>query len=177
MKRRAVISIVFSAVLFLGLAVCLICDLAISGGLTWSLIPCASIVFTWLVFFPGLRLEKRGAAVSLAVLSVLLIPYLLLLSALTGVREVYSVGSAVSAVSIVFLWAAVLAFRCVGVLTALGIVFVLAVPLDFAVNVLLSKLIGEPVCDVWDVLTVSLLLVSACVCLICDRAVKRKQKG
>lgn len=177
MTKRAVISIVFSAVLFLGLAVCLICDLAISRGLTWSLIPCASIAFTWLVLFPGLRLEKRGAAVSLALLSVLLIPYLLLLSVLTDVREVYSVGSAVSAVSIVFLWAAALVFSRVGVMNALGIVFVLAVPFSFAVNALLSKLIGEPVCDAWDMLTVSLLLISACACFICDRAVKRKQKG
>ncbi len=180
MKKGTILSIVFSAVLLTGAAACLICDLAISGRLTWSLIPCASIAFAWLVFFPGLRWGKRGAIASLVLLSVLLVPYLLLLSALTGVREVHSVGGAVSAASLVFLWAAAAVFGRAGrsgKLYALGTVFVLAVPFVFTVNFLLSRLIGESIFDVWDMLTVSLLLIMAAVCFACGRAGKKKQKG
>ena len=45
MNRNATISIIFSAMLLIGVMVCLICDIAISGNLTWSLIPASSIAF------------------------------------------------------------------------------------------------------------------------------------
>jgi len=35
MNRNATISIIFSAMLLIGVMVCLICDIAISGNLTW----------------------------------------------------------------------------------------------------------------------------------------------
>lgn len=181
MKKRTIASIIFSAALLIGAGVCLICDLAISGRLTWSLIPAASIAFAWIIVFPCLRWGKKGVIAGLILLGVLLVPYLRLLSVLTGVREVYTVGTAMSAVSVAFLWIAAAVFGLAGrkrLTTAAGIVCALAVPLVFAVNFFLSRLIGEPLFDIWDLLTVLLLLVLACVlCLAGTRAGRRKQKG
>lgn len=60
MTRNVLIAVLFSMMLFVGIMVCLICDLAISGHVTWSLIPVSSIVFSWLILFPGILLGKRG---------------------------------------------------------------------------------------------------------------------
>ncbi len=104
MTKNAVISILFSATLLIGIMVCLICNIAISGNLTWSLIPVSSIVFAWVISFPSIILGKRGILVSLISLSVFVIPYLFLLSSLIKVKEVFSVGVAMAVASILFLW-------------------------------------------------------------------------
>lgn len=44
MTKNVIISILFSATLLVGIIVCLICNIAISGRFTWSLIPVSSIV-------------------------------------------------------------------------------------------------------------------------------------
>lgn len=51
---------VFSLLLFIGIAVCAICDTAISRSFTWSLYPISAIVFTWLVFIPMIKFGKKG---------------------------------------------------------------------------------------------------------------------
>ena len=77
MTKNVIISILFSITLLTGIMVCLICNIAISGNLTWSLIPVSSIVFAWVISFPSIILGKRGIIISLISLSVFIIPYLL----------------------------------------------------------------------------------------------------
>ena len=62
MTKNGIISILFSAALLIGIMVCLICNIAISGNLTWSLIPAGSIVFAWAVCFPSMILGRRGSS-------------------------------------------------------------------------------------------------------------------
>ena len=49
MTKNVIISILFSVTLLVGIMVCLICNIAISGSLTWSLIPVSSIAFAWVI--------------------------------------------------------------------------------------------------------------------------------
>ncbi len=49
-SKNRIVAILYSTALFIAIAVCLICDLAISGVLTWSLIPLSSIAFAWVDF-------------------------------------------------------------------------------------------------------------------------------
>lgn len=104
MTKNMIISILFSAAFLTGIMVCLICDIAISGSLTWSLIPTSSVAFAWVIFFPGMILGKRGIIVSFISLSVFIVPYLFLLGSLIKVKEVFSAGAVVAVTSIVFLW-------------------------------------------------------------------------
>lgn len=162
--KRRVFPILFSAVLLIAVLVCLICDLALSGSLTWSLIPVGSIVFAWLVSFPGIVFGKRGYTVSLLALSVLAVPYLYLLSRLIHVDKVFSLGTAMAAPSILFLWIVAAVFRRIGkgnVFVALGTTFLFAVPFVFLINAVLSKMIGAPIWDIWDMLSVCVLLILA----------------
>lgn len=175
MTKNAVISILFSVALFIGIMVCLICNIAISGSITWSLIPVSSMVFAWLICSPGMMLGKRGILASLVSLSVFIIPYLFLLSGFVKRREVFSIGTAMAAASVIFLWIIAAVFYRMGKISklfALGTTFLLAIPFSFIINVILSNMIGEPVFDVWDLATVLLLLLLAFVSFICGHARK-----
>ena len=174
MTKNVIISILFSATLLIGIMVCLICNIAISGNLTWSLIPVSSIVFAWAISFPSIILGKRGIIVSLISLSVFIVPYLFLLGSLLKVKEVFSVGAVMAAASIVFLWIIVVVFkRMERKLAALGTTFLSAIPFMIVVNVILSKMIEEPVLDVWDMLAIFMLLILSFVSFICEYAKKK----
>lgn len=174
--KNMVVSIIFSATLLIGILVCAICDIAISGTFTWSLIPISSIIFAWVISFPITILGKRGIIGSLLSLSLFIFLYLYILGELVGVREVFSIGSAMSAISIVYLWLIFAVFYRLRTRKwmALGITFLMAIPFTLAVNLSLSRLIGEKVVDVWDVLTVFILLIAAFSVFVCDYA-KRKE--
>ena len=173
MTKNVIISIPFSATLLIGIMVCLICNIAISGNLTWSLIPVSSIIFAWVISFPSIILGKRGIIVSLISLSVFIVPYLFLLGGLLKAKEVFSVGAMIAVASIVFLWIIVAVFKCTRKLVALGTTFLLAIPFMIIVNVILSKMIEEPVFDVWDMLSIFMLLILAFASFICDYAKKK----
>ena len=176
MTKNVIISILFSVTLLVGIMVCLICDIAISGNLTWSLIPVSSIVFAWVISFPGIIMGKRGIIVSLISLSVFIVPYLFLLSSLVKTKEVFSVGAIMAVVSIIFLWIIVAVFHRIGktkAFVALGITFLLAIPFTFIVNIILANMMAEPLFDVWDMLSVFILLILAFVSFLCHYAKKK----
>jgi transcriptional regulator with XRE-family HTH domain len=52
MKKNTIISTIYTIAMVIGILVCCICDIAISGTLTWSLIVLSSILVTWIVSFP-----------------------------------------------------------------------------------------------------------------------------
>lgn len=176
MKKNVIISILFSVTLLIGIMVCLICNIAISGNLTWSLIPVSSIIFAWIISFPSIILGRKGIVVSFISLSVFIIPYLFLLSRLIKAKEVFSVGAAMAVASIVFLWIIAAVFNRIGKtkkLIALGITFLLGIPFVFVINVMLSKMIAEPIFNVWDMLSAFILLILAFVSFICGYAKKK----
>lgn len=174
--KNVIISILFSVILLIGIMVCLICNLAISGSLTWSLIPASSIIFAWAISFPSILLGKKGILVNFMSFSIFIVPYLFLLSCLISVKEVFSIGTAIAVTSIVFLWIIIAIFIRIGKekkFAALGITFLSAIPFVIIVNMILSKMIGEPVLDVWDLLSVFMLLILALISFICNHAKKK----
>ena len=175
-SKNKIIPFTFSTILMTGIITCLICDLSISGSLTWSLISVSSICFAWLLIFPGIILGKDRVAVSLISLSIFVVPYLYLLSILIRTEAIFSIGSATAVVSIVFLWITYAVFRLTKKerkSVALGIIFLLAIPFVFVINVILSKMISEPVCDMWDLLTFFIMLISAVICFSRDTVNKK----
>ena len=103
-----------------------------------------------------------------------MIPYLFLLGSLLKAKEVFSVGAVMAAASIIFLWIIAAVFkRMERKLVALGTTFLSAIPFMMIVNVILSKMIEEPVLDVWDMLSAFMLLILAFVSFICDYARKK----
>ncbi|MDE6926821.1 MAG: helix-turn-helix domain-containing protein [Acetatifactor sp.] len=173
LSKNMIVFILFSAALMTGIMVCAICDIAISGTFTWSLIPISSIILAWVVSFPVIILGKRGIAGSLAALSIFIFLYLYILGELVEVREVFSIGAAMSVFSVIYLWIIFALFKRTRKMMAWGITILAAIPFLLAVNVTLSKMIGEPVVDVWDVLSVFILLIAAFAVFVCDYAKNR----
>ena len=62
MKKR-IYEILFVILLLIGVAVCTICDIAISGAYTWSLVPVSAIVFAWVALLPIKRYGKTAPRV------------------------------------------------------------------------------------------------------------------
>ena len=104
-----------------------------------------------------------------------MVPFMYILSVLIKVSEVISIGAVMSVITLAFLWIMyVLYYRLKErKLLATGITFLITIPYSFLVNITLSKMIGEPAIDVWDILSVFILLVIAFVFLIADYARKK----
>lgn len=169
LTRNNLLFMIFSATMLTGIFVCLICDAAISGGITWAWIPSCSIAFAWAVLSPAFLWGKRGVLGSLVSLTVLLLPYLFVLSRLVKVRAVFAIGAMVGAPSAAFLWSAVVLLRRRWKKDPLGTVsllILLAIPFDLIIDAILSVTLNAPFWDVWDMLGVCLLLLAALYCFI-----------
>lgn len=175
-KRNVLLFIVLSITFLVGMAVCAICDFAITGTLTWSLIPISSIIFTWLAASPVRMLGKKGIVGSLLSISILTIPYLYVLSNIVNVKSVFSIGWIMAVISIIYLWIIFVVFHKLNTRKWLagGIMATLAIPIMIIINVVLSGMLSEPVLDIWDGLSVFLILIAAIVLFGCDYFKKRK---
>lgn len=171
MTKNILFSILFSATLIIAMMVCLICNIAISGALTWAMIPISSIVFAWVISFPVIVSGKKGFLVSLISLSIFIIPYLYLLSRFTKTEQVFTIGTAMAVISVAFLWIIAGIFSRIGKsrkFLAFGVTFLCAIGFLILVNDILFKMIHEPLFDIWDIFTACLLLVLAFVSFFCN---------
>lgn len=106
-KLRRIQGLLFmgmSGCFLLACGVCLICDYAISGGLFWSLLVLVSLAAAWILLFPLFRAERHRIRKALSVLSVLLFPYLAILSFLLKVPLLCTMGMCIGAAAILGLW-------------------------------------------------------------------------
>lgn len=168
---RRVLGLVLTALLLTGMAVCVICDLAISGGLGWSLIPVASCAFGWLVLFPVIRFDKRGLQIGAINLSVAVFVYLAVLELLIGTGGwIVRLGFPVAALSVGFLWLAAGLFRWLNrrKLLAAAITLLLTCPFWLVLNAVIVSLVGGPSVDSWDILGMLVVLLGAIGFAIAD---------
>ena len=168
-------TIIYTITMVIGILVCCICDVAISGTLTWSLITLSSILITWIASFPVILLGKKGVLVAMVAISILILPFMYILSILIKVNEVFNIGAIMSIYTQVFLWIIYILYYRLKErkLLATGITFLFAIPFTLLINITLSKLIGEPVIDVWDILSVFILLIVSVAFIIGDYARKK----
>lgn len=175
MNKNTLISTIYTIAMGIGILVCCICDIAISGTLTWSLIVLSSVLVTWIASFPVILLGKRGVLVAMIAISIIIVPFMYILSILIKVNEVFSIGAVMSIISLVFLSIIYITYhRLKGrKLLATGITLLLAIPFTILINSTLSKMIGEPVIDIWDILSVFILFILAVAFIIGDYARKK----
>ncbi len=176
LNKNVVICFIYSLTLMVGIVVCVICDIALSGGLSWSLIPLSSIVFAWVISFPIIILGKRGIAGSLISLSLFILPFLYILSRLVNVTSVFSIGAVMAVIAMVYIWLVFGLFKRFPnrALAVWGTAVLLLIPLQFIINGALSTMISEPLMEIWDILTIFILLIVAFTIFACDYA---RRKG
>lgn len=175
-----IFAITFSITLLLGITVCGIVDMAITGTFTWSLFPISSIVFTWLVFFPVIKFSNKGILGSIAALSVLIIPFLYVLNNLIKTNNmILPIGIRMSIIGVAFSWCIFAIFKILKTrkLLAAAISLLIVIPLQFLINFILSKMISEPIIDIWDILNFSIVAILVTVLFIWDSyTLKNKAK-
>ena len=118
---------------------------------------------------------KKGVLVAMVAISILILPFMYILSILIKVNEVFNIGAIMSIYTLVFLWIIYILYYRLKErkLLATGITFLFAIPFTLLINITLSKLIGEPVIDVWDILSVFILLIVSVAFIIGDYARKK----
>ena len=171
---RNIAAAVFSAALLIGIIVCGICDLAISGGFTWSLFPVSSAVFAWAVLFPVIKLGVKGVPVSLAALTVFIVPFLVVTDMLTE-GDIMAVGLPVAAIGIVYIWCVFALFKVLKnrKLAAAAVSLLAAIPACLLINLVISQMFSQPFVDMWDWLAFAVIAMAAAVILVFD--VKRRK--
>lgn len=136
-----------------------------------SLYPISSMFFAWIVIFPLIRLSKNGVMVSLISLSLFIIPFLYVIDRLVKTSKyILPIGIKVSIISICFLWIIYVLFMIFRdrKLLALGISFVLGSVTCLLINGVISKVLLEPIIDIWDIFSCILLLNAGFFCCIKD---------
>ena len=172
---RSIAAAVFSVGLLLGIIVCGICDLAVSGGFTWSLFILSSAVFAWTVFFPVIKSGVKGVAVSLGAVTVFIVPFLAVLGILTN-GGVIAVGAPVAVVGVVYLWGVFAVFKVMKgrKLLAAAVALLLAIPVCLVINLIIARMFAQPFVDVWDWLAFGVIAAGAAALFVID--FKRKGK-
>lgn len=176
-RVKSVCSSVFSLVLLVGIVVSAICDMAISGAFTWSLYPISSCIFGWLMFFPAIRFGLKGIPWSLAAYSLFVIPFLYALDRIIQVSNlILPVGIPMAAISIGYCWVVYVLFKVfkARMKLALALSFLLAIPVSVLVNVSLSKIMVQPIFDVWDLIGFFGIGIVAVFLLISDVTKQKK---
>ena len=169
----------FSMLLFVGIVVVSIVDMAITGTFTWALTPISAIVFAWLICFPAIKFGAKGIVGSLIALSVFIIPFLFVLhSLIEGDAPILPIGIRVSAISIVFLWLVFGIYKKLKLrkLIAFAITLSLLIPMTLLINFSVSRIIGGSWFDVWDASVISLIIVTVIILVSID-AHKKKAGG
>lgn len=170
-KRAYTIWILLGSLL-LGILPCIICDLALTGDLSWSQFPISGCLFTGLSIAPLLLPGRRGEIAALGVFTLLLPLYLIRLTWLVGrppLMGPIALGSC--AIWLPFCWLVAILFWRAGERRsrAAGLSLILAIPFALGTNLLLMNLLGEPPVDVWDVLTYLILASGGISCLWASR--------
>lgn len=167
---------IFSLILFTGIAVCAICNIAVSHTVSWSLYPISSIVFAWLVLIPIIRFGKKGICGSLVVCSICIAPYFLVLNKLIKISKLFlPVSLRMAFIGVVYLWIIFILFTALKnrKLLAAAITLLLAIPADLAITFTLSGMISESI-DGWDIMGFSIVTIAAVILFILDSGIHKE---
>lgn len=153
-------------------AVCWICDTALNGALSWSLIVDISLLLAWAVLLPLLTARRRALALALGVLSAAILPYLYLLGRLLGEPRVFRFGLPIVPAAALYLWAAWAVWRRLRSrrLSAAGTVLLLTAALSLFVNAVTGALTGGRALYGDSLFT----LVLAAVCFLADYVLRQR---
>lgn len=103
-KLWDILFIGMSAGFFLAAIVCLICNFAVSGELSWSRIVLASLIAAWAILTPLFRAQKKRICKSLLALSLMIFPYLAVLNVPLQVPLLRTMGMCIAIAALLGIW-------------------------------------------------------------------------
>jgi len=134
-------------------------------------------VFAWCSFIPAIKYGIKGISFSLVVISVLIVPYMLILNSLVG-GQILHIAIWMAVIAVVFMWVVFVVFKMLKTrkLVASAISLLLAVPASILVNLVLSRTINVPMFDVWDAMSFIIIAIVVSLLFYLDYG-KTKEKA
>lgn len=178
-KIRRMIFVLWSVTALAAVFVCLICDYFTSEKLAWSLITTLSIVAAWCILLPCFTAKKKIVLKTLLTASIILIPFLALLSLLLGNPMVLTLGICISFVSIAAAWVIYAVFRkCSNHLwRAFGFTLLVMIPVAIVINHIATYFIQQNNFELTsDIFNSGITLVLSAVCFGMDYLISQKKK-
>lgn len=159
---------IFTLTSFLGIIVCIICNIAIQGIFTWSLYPIVAIVYAWAISIPLFQSSRGGLLISLCLISALTVPFLYVLGILSGCKEaMLFIGTRSTLAGIIYLWIAYILFaKTKKRFVTAGILALVAIPVAWVFNYTVDYFTGYSRIDVWDYIVYAILALTAMVFFI-----------
>jgi transcriptional regulator with XRE-family HTH domain len=177
---------VLAVSLFLAVFTCVIVDLAVNRGLTWSLLVIDSCVMGALLFIPPLIWKKKGILSSLFLLTVFILPFLGIIQSITNTPSEYSpwlwkLAFPITVTWLPYLWLMVILFYKgkVSLWYKLCIALVLSIPGNVFTNFTVDRYLGLDTFDISrqiaNIIIIVCMLSAAIVCFLVG--LMKKNKG
>ncbi len=155
----------------LAAAVCWICDTALNGALSWSLIADISLLLSWVVLLPLLTARRHALPLALGALSAAVLPYLYLLGRLLEEPRVFRFGVPIAPAAVLYLWAVWAVWRRFRRgFRAAGTILLLTAGLSLFVNAVAGALSGGRALYGDSLFTLAL----AAACFVADYVLRRQ---
>ena len=179
-SNKQILGFLLLASAAISIIVCVMIDMAISGTFTWSLYPIVSVIFASSLLRPIIQNGKNGIVATLRILTVGIVPYLYVLDQIAGTETIITkAGGIIAGLVLIYLWIAYFIAKHSRrrKLLSFGITMILAVPLCILINYSLSLTLTPKAAafDVWDVLSIGILLSVGAVLIISDVILRRKE--
>ena len=162
---------ILTAMCFIAIMVCVICDYAMTKNLTWSLIVVLSLLAGWLVFLPFFSAGSKGMKEALLVISIITLPFLAGFSAVLKLPLILSMGSSIAGLSIAAAWGIYGVFvKCQKrIFLALALSLLIAIPLACGITHIAAYFIESISVDfVSDLFHIITTLAFSGICLTID---------
>ncbi|MBY0123781.1 hypothetical protein [Bacillus sp. S/N-304-OC-R1] len=170
-----IIKTVISLTCFLGILICIICNLSVKGKLTWSLYPITSILFLWLIIIPLFQFKRNKVRKALVSLSIFIIPFLLILNHIIGgTKLMLPIGIPISLIGIFYMWMIYFLFLTMktGKWITVSVSIMLGIPVGIIVSAMISKFINHPIIDTWDILSYGIMIMISIITFFIGRTRK-----
>ena len=170
----SILSIAFLIAVF----VCLLCNFVSKGKIDWALYPVGSLIFPWFVIVPLIYFKKHKYVISLAMLSVLLIPLLYLIEQLGPNKNwLMPLGIPATLISLAYFWIAVplFAYTKINRWYLSAAVILLGVGLDCGIEYYVQLFVQRSNPDIYNVFSNICVVIIALAVFFIGFARKRKQ--
>ena len=134
-----------SIIFLIAIMTCILCDYVINKELTWSFIVIISLIASWLLMLPLFKSKEKIVRNLLIVLSIMIIPYLAVLSIILKSFFMFSLGTSISVASLVGLWCIYgVFFKYVNrKIYAMGIILLIMIPLVLGITYISAYFIND----------------------------------
>ena len=179
-KSKKYLNYIFLGVTFsliISMIICLICDYVLYDSFSWSLVVSASCILSWFIILPLFKSKRDKVKSVIISITLSIIPYLLVLSILLKNNLIFSLGSIVAILGVIYIWILYYLYTKMKhkKFKATGMAFLLLIPLSFSINHIANYFIGPDPFEVFNAIinTFSAIIIA----LICFKISKKRNEN